>query len=54
MMDRLGLDPVLVDECRLRGLGETVGMVSLAGILLIAGSTILVAIRCKQADGPLV
>jgi drug/metabolite transporter (DMT)-like permease len=34
--------------------GETVGMVSLLGILLIVGSSILVAIRSKQADGPLV
>jgi drug/metabolite transporter (DMT)-like permease len=34
--------------------GETVGMVSLMGILLIVGSSILVAIRRKQADGPLV
>ncbi|HEV7832309.1 MAG TPA: DMT family transporter [Caballeronia sp.] len=34
--------------------GETVGTVSLLGILLIVGSSILVAIRTKQADGPLV
>jgi len=34
--------------------GETVGTLSLIGILLIVGSSILVAIRSKQADGPLV
>ncbi|AMH43165.1 MULTISPECIES: DMT family transporter [Burkholderiaceae] len=34
--------------------GETVGAVSLAGILLIVGSSIMVAIRRKQADGPIV
>lgn len=34
--------------------GETVGMVPLVGIGLIVGSSILVAIRRKEAEGPLV
>ncbi|WP_134143943.1 DMT family transporter [Paraburkholderia sp. BL6665CI2N2] len=34
--------------------GETVGLVSSAGIALIVGSSISVAIRRKQAEGPLV
>jgi drug/metabolite transporter (DMT)-like permease len=34
--------------------GETVGTVSLLGIALIVGSSVAVAIRHKQADGPIV
>ncbi len=34
--------------------GETVGVVSLAGIALIIGSSIAVALRGKQAEGPIV
>ncbi|HEY3596101.1 MAG TPA: DMT family transporter [Paraburkholderia sp.] len=34
--------------------GETVGVVSLAGIVLIIGSSIAVALRGKQVEGPMV
>jgi drug/metabolite transporter (DMT)-like permease len=34
--------------------GETIGSMSLLGIALIVGSSIVVAVRGKQAEGPLV